>query len=117
VNLVRDVLDKLVIDRNGREMGRVDGVVLDAQHGRPLRVAAIEIGPSVLAHRVHPVCGRLVEAAEHAVGIPDRPPCHIPFSDISEFGITLRVNVAIGATSAAAGEDWAREKLPAWLGG
>ena len=33
MDLVRDLLDKLVVDRNGREMGRVDGIVLDHRDG------------------------------------------------------------------------------------
>ena len=28
MDLVRDMLDKKVVDRNGREMGRVDSIVL-----------------------------------------------------------------------------------------
>jgi len=69
MDLVRDVLDKRVVDRNGREMGRVDRIVLELRDGQPPRVAAFEIGPSALATRVHPRLGRWVEALEHAVGL------------------------------------------------
>jgi hypothetical protein len=117
MDLVRDVLDKLVVDRNGREMGRVDGIVLEPQTAGPMRVAAIEIGPSVVGYRLHPACGRLAEAAEYALGIREGRPCRIAFEDITEFGVTVRVNVAIGGTSAAAGEHWARKWLPPEFGG
>ena len=33
MDVVRDVLDKNVVDRNGREMGRVDGILLDHEPG------------------------------------------------------------------------------------
>ena len=52
MDLIRDLLDKKVSDRNGREMGRVDSVILDVRDGAPPRVAAIEIGPAALAYRV-----------------------------------------------------------------
>jgi hypothetical protein len=40
-----------VIDRDGRKIGRVDGVVIDTNgSGRP-RVAALEIGATTLANR------------------------------------------------------------------
>jgi hypothetical protein len=112
MDLVRDVLDKLVTDRNGREMGRVDGVVLEAADGRPPVVVAIEMGPSVVGYRLHPVCGRLAEAAEHVLGIDEGRPCRIAFEDITEFGITLRTASAVGSTTAAAAETWARKWLP-----
>ena len=46
-----------VVDRNGREMGRVDGILLDTR-GRPLRLSAIVIGPAALGDRLHPAVGR-----------------------------------------------------------
>jgi sporulation protein YlmC with PRC-barrel domain len=33
MDLVRDLLDKKVVDRNGREMGRVDGIVISIRAG------------------------------------------------------------------------------------
>ena len=54
MDLVHDLLDKKVVDRNGREMGRVDSIVLDIRAGAPPRVAALEIGPRVLASRISP---------------------------------------------------------------
>ena len=52
IYLVRDCLDKQVIDSEGRKMGRVDGIRIDPTGpGRP-RVIEIEIGASTLAHRL-----------------------------------------------------------------
>jgi hypothetical protein len=52
IGLVRDCLDKRVVDCNGRKMGRVDGIVIDMpSFGRP-RVVYIEIGPTTLARRL-----------------------------------------------------------------
>jgi hypothetical protein len=53
LELVRDVLDKELIDCEETNMGRVDGVVLDVGDGPP-RVDRFELGFVVLARRVHP---------------------------------------------------------------
>jgi sporulation protein YlmC with PRC-barrel domain len=52
IHLVRDCLDKQVIDIDGRKIGRVDGIVIDPTGpGRP-RVYEIEIGASTLARQL-----------------------------------------------------------------
>jgi hypothetical protein len=53
VHLVRDLLEKGIVDRQGREIGRADSVVLALGRGAP-RVARIEVGPAVLAERLWP---------------------------------------------------------------
>jgi len=53
VHLVRDILEKGIVDRQGREIGRADSVVLALGTGAP-RVARIEVGPAVLAERMWP---------------------------------------------------------------
>jgi sporulation protein YlmC with PRC-barrel domain len=82
LHLVRDLLDKLVLDRDGREMGRVDGVVLTIAEGDARQVVAIEIGAAVLFRRVRPFLGRWAAALERALGIEKRRPIRIPFDEI-----------------------------------
>jgi hypothetical protein len=100
VDLARDLLDNEVLDRNGRPMGRVDGIVVEIRDGAPPRVAGIEIGPAVLAFRVHPVLGRWVAALEVGLGIDEGRPLRIPFTDILGLAGHVRVDRAIGETSA-----------------
>ena len=101
MDVVRDLLDKKVVDRNGREMGRVDAVMIDAPEGAQPRVAALEIGASVLAYRVHPVLGRCVRALLQACGAEGRP-LSIPFGDVVDVNDRVKVNLAFGHTAAAA---------------
>ncbi|HEX3526734.1 MAG TPA: hypothetical protein VH988_06680 [Thermoanaerobaculia bacterium] len=54
MDLVRDVLDKQLVDREGEEMGRVDGVILEIRPDGPPRIEAFELGFVVLARRIHP---------------------------------------------------------------
>jgi sporulation protein YlmC with PRC-barrel domain len=111
VDLVRDVLDKKVVDRNGREMGRVDRIVLEMQAGATPRVAAIEIGPAVLATRLHPWLGRWAEALEHVFGVDEGRPLRIDVEQVIDIHDHLRVDLAIGETSAAAVE----QRLRKWI--
>jgi sporulation protein YlmC with PRC-barrel domain len=112
MELVRDLLDKLVIDRNGREMGRVDGIVIECGDGIPPRVSAVEIGPSVLGYRLHPAIGRLLAGLEHAFGVAHGRPVRIPFSDVTEIATDVKVDLAIGETAVGNVE----QALRGWIG-
>lgn len=52
MDLIRDCLDKQIDDRSRRRMGRVDGIVLELESGRPPRVAYIELGVKTLINRL-----------------------------------------------------------------
>ena len=112
MDLVRDLLDKKVVDRNGREMGRVDAIVVSAGAGAAPRVEAIEIGPRVLAARLRPALGRLVAGLEHALGVDAGRPLRIPFAAILQMEDYIKVDLAFGETSAATVE----QRLRRWVG-
>jgi sporulation protein YlmC with PRC-barrel domain len=111
VDLVRDFLDKRVVDRNGREMGRVDRVVIEVRDGAPPRVAAFEIGPAVLAARLSPRLGRWVEALEHAFGLDAGRPLRIEFAQVLDIHDHIRIDCTAGDTSAVDVE----QRLRRWV--
>jgi sporulation protein YlmC with PRC-barrel domain len=111
VDVVRDVLDKAVVDRNGREMGRVDGIVLEQEAGQPPRLAAILIGPAALGTRLHPALGRFVSAIERWFELDQDRPARIDCADIEEIGRRIRLRLAIGDTAVAAVE----QRVRSWL--
>jgi hypothetical protein len=111
MDLIRDVLDKRVVDRNGREMGRVDGIVLEQRPGTAPLVAAIRIGPSVLGNRIHPAIGRWVAALEYGFGIHEGRPVRLPISAL-EIAADIKTDVAIGETAAGVVE----QRLRKWIG-
>jgi sporulation protein YlmC with PRC-barrel domain len=111
VHVVRDVLDKSVVDRNGREMGRVDGIVLALGDGQPPRLEAILIGPIALGYRLHPTVGRLVTALERRLGLDAGRPVRVEFGDIETVQHKVRIALAIGETAAEAVE----RRLRAWV--
>jgi sporulation protein YlmC with PRC-barrel domain len=111
VDVVRELLDKLVVDRNGREMGRVDGIVLDQREGEPPRLSAVLIGASALGDRLHPTIGRWVAGFQHALGVNQGPPVRIDFSDIGEIAGSVKMNLPVGETAARTVE----QRLRAWI--
>ena len=111
MDLVRDVLDKAVVDRNGREMGRVDGIVLEDRQGEPPCLSAILIGPAALGFRLHPAIGRWITALEYAFGLADGRPVRVDAADISEIDRHVKTDVAISETAADAVE----QRLRRWV--
>jgi hypothetical protein len=52
IHLVRDCLDKQVVDPGGRKLGRIDGIVIEVGgRGRP-RVVEVHVGSATLAQRL-----------------------------------------------------------------
>lgn len=101
IDLVFDVLDKQVVDRNYREMGRVDTIVLEMRAGKPPLVRAIEIGPAIVAGRLHPALGRVAAVLEDIFCVADRRPIRIPFTHVTDVRHDVVVDVAAGETGAA----------------
>ena len=52
MHVVRDVLDKKLIDSDGCEVGRVDGILLELPDNAPPRIVSVEMGGEILAERV-----------------------------------------------------------------
>ncbi len=111
MDVVRDLLDKAVVDRNGREMGRVDGILLEQKAGQPPRLAAILIGPVALGSRLHPALGRLASAVERWCDLDRERPTKIDCADVDDVGRRIRLRLVIGDTAVAAVE----QRLRSWL--
>jgi sporulation protein YlmC with PRC-barrel domain len=114
VDVVRDLLDKSVVDRNGHEMGRVDAILLEQDDG-PLRITSLLIGPAALGSRLHPAIGRLVTRLETWLRVERDRPSRIDVGDIERIDRTIRLRITIGETTVAAIEQLLRKwivKLP-----
>ena len=111
MDVVRDVLDKSVSDRNGRQMGRVDGIVLDHETNQPPRLVEILIGPAALGDRLHPMCGRFVRRVEKWLGLDHNRPARIDFSDIDSIEQNVRVRLTVNETAVDAVE----QRLRTWV--
>jgi hypothetical protein len=117
MDLVRDVLDKQVRDRQGRKMGKVDGIVLELRDDAPPRVAFLEIGPMTLARRLGSWLGRLAQAIDAGFGVGDGRPLRITLAQVRDIGIEVVVDVDAERTRARAWEQWLRRQVVARIPG
>jgi sporulation protein YlmC with PRC-barrel domain len=116
MDLVRDVLDTQVVDRNGRAMGRVDGIALEHRDGKPPRVSALLVGPSALGERLSPRLGLWVRAIEQAFGIDQGRPARFSFKQILDLGRVIKIDLAISDTAIGVVEQWLRKWIIVFSG-
>lgn len=111
MDVVREMLDKPVVDRDGRPMGRVDGMVLQHDPDGPPRLAAILIGPSVLGERLHPRLGRWVTALEARLGINADRPTRVDMGDVADVTSKVSLRLSVDDTAVNALE----KRIAQWL--
>ncbi len=113
LEVVRDLLDEQVLDRNGERIGKVDGVILEIREGGPPRVAAIEIGLPTAVRRLE------IGWLERWVRRWARS-TRIPMTRVVAIGRDIRVDVDADETSATDVERWLRrhviERIPGGRG-
>lgn len=106
------LLDRQLVDRDGRLCGMVDDVELSRTESGELYVSAILSGPGALAARLH--ARRLgdwlrrVNAFVAGRGVdPDR----IPFQRVMDIGAHLSLAIDADETGTAATERWVRDHV------
>ena len=111
VYLARDVLDKQLVDREKKRMGKVDGLVLRfGRDGRP-RVAFLEVGPAGLARRVSPRLARWIARVTRRLGVSDAEPDRFSPAKIVHFGNEIQLDVDAARTKVYAWERWLRARV------
>ena len=111
MHLIRDVLDKQLVDRLGREMGKADGLVLELRDGRPPRVAFIELGASTLGRRLPRPLQPLWLAAARRFGLRHGEPYRIPWVSAEDRGIEIRLDIEADHTPALVWEHRLSERV------
>jgi hypothetical protein len=106
MDLVRDVLDKKLIDREDCPMGRVDGLVMQfGEHSQP-RITHIVIGGKTLWMRLHPAFARLALRLGRVWGPKRDGPVRIPWSRVITTGKQVKLDVEAKETGAIDWEIW-----------
>ncbi len=111
MHLVRDLLDKQLVDVNGRPMGRVDGLMMEAAPGAQPRIATICVGGVVLAGRLPGFVGRWCAAALRRLGPRHGVPFRIPWSRVLDVSAEIGVDVDSDAGDAMASSRWVRDHI------
>ena len=92
IELIHDVLDMQLVDRDGEKMGRVDGITLELRDGEPPRVAELLVGGTVLVDRVggpFPLLLRLLASITGAKTMVTR----FPFAVAIEIADVVKLDV------------------------
>ena len=110
MNLIRDCLDKRVDDHSKRRLGRVDGIVLEIEPGRPPRVAYVELGLKTLMNRLSTRLGTAIANLMESRHI-ESAPYRIPWGKIKVGLNEVRADVEAEKTPALEWELWLRKKV------
>jgi hypothetical protein len=112
LDLVRDVLDTQVVDREETKMGRVDGLVLELRDGQPPRVEAIEMGFVVLAQRLHPRLANGFLRLRRRFSVRRTALYSVPWSQVKNVNaFCVQLDVEAANTPAFAWERWLRDHV------
>ncbi|WP_028747163.1 PRC-barrel domain-containing protein [Rhizobium mesoamericanum] len=112
MDLIRDVLDKQVIDRNGSRIGKVDGLILSVTDQGPPKVAFIEMGPLTLVRRLSWHLHDWLPAR-----LRETPPFRIPWSKVNDVGIDVEVDVDDKGTPLERYQEWLRRHVLRYIPG
>lgn len=113
MNLVHDVLDRVVVDRNQKHLGRVDGLVLELRDGAPPRIAYVEIGAETATRRVAGWLARLTRALDRRTRDVTTGPTRLPWAVVGVVGKYVEVDVEAEDTAAMSVELWLRHHVVA----
>src|SRR4051812_31113308 len=93
IGLVRDVLDKLLVDRDEQPVGRVDGIVLVIESDSQPRLGEIESGTSTLARRIGGRFARWLEYFVRLAGLRWKQPVRVDWSKVNSIGKELKLDI------------------------
>jgi len=112
MDLLRDLLDKQIVDRQQTKIGRVDGLLAELQADKPPRIVAVELGSIVLARRIgpRPGCwmGRL---AAKIGGKHHAEPHRIGWNKVRKIGLEVEFDIDVRRTKIFAWQDWLRDHI------
>ena len=106
MDLVRDVMDKKLVDRENCPLGRVDGLVMEVGQRSQPRITHIQIGGETLWTRLHPFFAGLAARLAGMWGPKRKGHLRIPWSRVTTVGQDIRLDVKARETGALDWETW-----------
>ena len=106
MHVIRDLLDKQLLDRDGVPFARVDAVVAEVRDGAPPRVLELQLGFVPLARRLGAWAERWAEAMHKRWSVRRSARYAVPWEDVTEVHMH---HISIGRRAEkTAGFDWER---------
>jgi hypothetical protein len=106
MHLVRDVMDKKLVDRENRDMGRVDGLAMHAGSGSQPRITHILVGGTTPWMRLSPVLARASAKLARLWGPKSAEPVRIAWSRVQAVDKDIKLDVLAPETGAIDWEIW-----------
>ncbi|WP_250537291.1 hypothetical protein [Caballeronia sp. AZ10_KS36] len=111
MDVVHDILDKQLVDKNGVRMGRVDGLVAELRDGELPRLVFIETGTVVMARRFGRRAHRLMCALLTRIGAGHKTtPYRIAWKDVRKVAVDIELDVDSDDTPVHDWQRWLRER-------
>jgi hypothetical protein len=118
MDLIREVLDKQLVDRNEDRLGRVDSIVAELREDAPPRVVQFELGFVPLSRRISVRLERLAAALHKRFAVRRSARYGIPWSQVTDVTMHhIQVDVIADETVAYDWERWLRRHFVKRLGG
>jgi len=112
MDLLREILDKQVVDREQVKIGKVDGLVAELRQGRPPRIVAVEFGSITLARRLGTRPGRwMARLAARLGGKRHAEPHRIAWKKVRDIGIDIEFDIDGRRTAIFDWQDWLRDHV------
>lgn len=111
MDLIHDVLDAQLRDRDGRKIGRIDSIVIALDGDGPPRVVAAEVGPVALAARVHPRVAAWLSGWLRRRGSVLASPYRIEWAALRRVDNDFTIDADASSVPITAGEQWTREQF------
>lgn len=111
MHIVRDLLDKQLIDVNWQKMGRIDGMLVEVPPGGQPRVTFLCVGGTVLTRRLPGFFGRWATALVRRFGVRRGAPFLIPWPLVLRVERVIRVDVNSDESGAMASSRWVRDHI------
>ncbi|MBZ9702747.1 MULTISPECIES: hypothetical protein [unclassified Mesorhizobium] len=112
MDLLRDILDKQIVDREQVKIGKIDGLVAELRPGKPPRIIAVELGSVTLARRLGVRPGRwMTQLAAAWGGKRHRKPHRIAWKKVQDIGVDIQFDIDVRETSIFAWQDWLRDHV------
>lgn len=111
MHLVRDVLDKQLVDRERVRVGRVDDIVLRLDEGGRPKVEALELGTSILVRRL------LIGVGLRSLARSSSSGYRLAWSHVERVSVDITVDVDRRELPLERWQQWLRRSVLRWIPG
>ena len=111
IAVVRDLLDKQLVDREGELLGRVDGIVMSYSADAPPRITHFELGAQTLARRLPSPVRWVLAWLGHRLSPRGSQPYRIEVSRIIQLGRMIKIDIDGSRSAARETERWVRDHI------